>query len=180
VYENLKIPLAPVWRGRLESFLEVLLARHEFACRLRPVGQNSAYRNNELPGLGVQEPGNSGIILCCRAIETVFSICERIREAIVADKCLSLYAQNIEIFAGPKGVTLYGTVKSQEERKRIEIDVAAVVKGGNVFNKLVVRPNQHLSQTKSSRRHESNKEPSTEEEYGRIRRLWGIRERPRL
>jgi hypothetical protein len=108
------------------------------------------------------------------------TICERIREEIVADRCLSLYAQNIEIFAGPRGVTLYGPVKSQEEKKRIDIDVAAVVKGGKVFNKLVVRPNQHLSQTKSSRHHEPNKEPSTEEEYRRIRRLWGIRERPRL
>jgi osmotically-inducible protein OsmY len=106
------------------------------------------------------------------------TMCERIRETIVADKSLSLYAQNIEIFASPGGVTLYGPVKSHEEKKRIEIDVAAVVKAGKVFNKLVVRPSQNLSKTKSSQLREPHEEP--EEEYSRIRRLWGIRERPGL
>jgi hypothetical protein len=65
---------------------------------------------------------------------------------------------------------LYGPVESQEEKKRIESDAAAVVKVGNVFSELVVRPRQNLSQTKSSRRHELNDERSTEEECGRIRR----------
>ena len=105
---------------------------------------------------------------------------ERIRQAIVADKSLSLYAHNIVISVGPSGVTLYGPVKSQEERKRIESGVAAVVKGCKVFSKLAVRQSQNLSQTKSSRRHEPNEQPSTEIECGRIRRLWGIRERSGL
>ncbi len=104
--------------------------------------------------------------------------CERIREAIVADKSLSLYAQNIEISAGPRGVTLDGTVKSQEEKDRVETGVAMVVKVGKVFNKLIVKSSQKASQAKSSQFQESNEEPNTEQEYSRIRRLWGIRERP--
>jgi hypothetical protein len=102
------------------------------------------------------------------------TVCEKIREAIVADKSLSLYAQNIEIFAGPNGVTLYGPVKSQEERKRIENDVAAVVKVRKIFNKLVVRAGH--SPTRSPQLQERNEEPGTEDECGRIRRLWGIRQ----
>ena len=107
------------------------------------------------------------------------TVCEKIREAIVADKSLSLYAQNIQILAGPGGVTLYGPVKSQEERKRIEIDVAAAVKVRKIFNKLVVRAGQSLSRTRSSQRKERKEESTTEDECGRIRRLWGIRQRSR-
>ncbi len=76
--------------------------------------------------------------------------CERIREAIVADKSLSLYAQNIEISTGPRGVTLDGTVKSQEEKDKVEAGVATVVKVGKVFNKLKVKSSQEASQAKSS------------------------------
>lgn len=108
------------------------------------------------------------------------TVCEKIREAIAADKGLSLYAQNIEILASPRGVTLYGPVKSQEERKRIEIDVAAVVKVGKIFNKLVVRASHGLSRTVSSQPKERNEGPNTEDECGRIRRLWGIRRRSKL
>ena len=103
------------------------------------------------------------------------SVCEKIREAIVADKRLSLYAQNIQILAGPNGVTLYGPVKSQEERKRIETDVAAVVKVRKIFNKLVVRASQGL--TRAPQPQERNEESNTEDECGRIRRQWGIRQK---
>jgi osmotically-inducible protein OsmY len=108
------------------------------------------------------------------------TVCEKIREAIVADKSLSLYAQNIQILAGPGGVTLYGPVKSHEERKRIEIDVAAVVKFRKIFNKLVVRAGHSLGRARSSQLQERHEEPKTEDECGRIRRLWGIRQRSRL
>lgn len=99
----------------------------------------------------------------------------RIRQTIIADKSLSLCAQNVEISVGSRGVTLCGSVKSQEERKRIERGAAAVVKGSRVFNKLVVRPN-----TESLARREPDEESSAEQKCGRIRRLWGIRERSRL
>lgn len=107
------------------------------------------------------------------------TILARIRRAIVADKSLSLYAQNVEISVGPRGVTLCGPVKSQEERKRIERGAAAVVKFGKVFSKLVVRSSQNLGQTKSPRRPQLNDELRSEEKCGRIRRLWGIGERSR-
>lgn len=107
------------------------------------------------------------------------TVCEQIREAIVADKSLSLYAQNIEILTGPAGVTLRGLVKSQEESKRIEVDVAAVVKVRKIFNKLVVRAGRSLSRTRSSQLQVHSSEPNTEDECGRIRRLWGIRQRAR-
>jgi hypothetical protein len=106
------------------------------------------------------------------------TVCERIREAIVADKSLSLYAQNIRILPSPGGVTLCGLVKSHDERKRIEFDVSTVVQAVRVFNKLVVRPSQSPIQPKSPQLKEPDDGPNSEEEaYSRIRRLWGIRAR---
>ncbi len=105
---------------------------------------------------------------------------ERIRQALVADKTLSLYAHNIEILVGQGGVTLNGPVKSQAEKKRIESDVAAVVNVGKVFSKLVVRPSQNITQTNSLRQQEPDDDESrAEEECCRIQRLWGIREKSR-
>lgn len=105
------------------------------------------------------------------------TICARIRQAIAADKSLSLHAQNVEISIAPRGVTLSGSVKSKEEREKIERSAAAVVKVGKIVSKLFVRPFQQLKQAKSSRR---NEEPMTEQECDRIRRLWGIALRSEL
>jgi len=100
--------------------------------------------------------------------------CEKIREAIVADKGLSLYAQNIEIVAGRGGVTLYGQVKSQEERKRIGNDVASVVKPGKVFDRMVVRGSGNLHRAGSSRPRSADREPEIEDACERLRQQWGI------
>ena len=104
----------------------------------------AAHIKSSTESSGIHLASSSGR-LCQPVDEDNSPMCERIREAIVADKSLSLYAQNIEICSGPSGVTLHGSVKSHEERKRKGIDVAAVVKTGKIFNRLVVRPSQNLS-----------------------------------
>lgn len=114
----------------------------------------------------------------CQRIANDPTICLRLRQAIVADKSLSLFAQNIEIAVGPRGVTLCGSVKSQTEREKVESDAAAVTKGTTVMNKLVVRSSRNPG-TKSSRYHHANGESGTEQEQecDRIRRKWGIQGR---
>lgn len=101
------------------------------------------------------------------------TICAKVRQTIVSDKCLSLNAQNIEISVEEGSVVLCGAVKSQEERSRIEIDAASVVTA-RIFNKLVVRSGRTFSQAGAAR--PQSEELSTEEECGRIRRQWGIRQ----
>ena len=109
--------------------------------------------------------------------EDIDSTRERIRKEIIADRSLSLYAQNIEISAGPSSVTLNGSVKSQEEKERIGTRAAATVKGYKVFNRLVVRSSQSANQRTSSRLNKFDEGATTQQEYIRIRRLWGIPDR---
>jgi osmotically-inducible protein OsmY len=88
--------------------------------------------------------------------ENNYTMSERIRKEIVADKRLSLCAQNIEISVGRIGVTLNGTVKSHEEREKVEAAVATVVNVSKVFNKLIVRSGQDISHAKSSQLQDTN------------------------
>lgn len=130
------------------------------------------------PEIGFSSPDRKarGKSIDCQSIERADpAIRARIRRAIVSDKGLSLSAQNVEISVGPGGITLFGSVKSQEERNRIESDAAAVVKVGRVLSKLVVRPSQELCETRPRQPHEPNEQPDTEQECDRIRRQWGIR-----
>jgi osmotically-inducible protein OsmY len=104
------------------------------------------------------------------------NICEKIREVIVADKSLSLYAQNIEISGGYHGVTLKGFVKSVEEKEKITSAVAATVKVGGFTNELIVR-SRGASQPSANSSPNANEKSGNEQEYARLRRLWGIAEK---
>jgi hyperosmotically inducible periplasmic protein len=62
----------------------------------------------------------------------------KVRKAILADKDLSTYAHNIKIITQNGTVTLKGPVKSDDEKQKIESDVAAVVAPGSIVNQLTV------------------------------------------
>jgi hyperosmotically inducible protein len=51
----------------------------------------------------------------------------KVRKAIVADKDLSIYAHNIKIITRNGAVTLKGSVKSDEEKQKVESDAVGVV-----------------------------------------------------
>lgn len=85
------------------------MSRHDATA---PSGVPASPINSSAESSGIRlAPGES---IDRRTIEEDnYTVCERIREVIVADKSLSLCAQNIQISAGPRGVTLNGTVKSR-------------------------------------------------------------------
>lgn len=63
----------------------------------------------------------------------------KVRKAIIADKDLSMYAHNIKIITRNGTVTLMGPVKSDDEKQKIETDVASVVSHDNLVDQLTVK-----------------------------------------
>ena len=65
---------------------------------------------------------------------------KKIRQAIVADKSLSMYGHNVKIIAQNGAVTLKGPVKSDEEKQSIGSKAAEIAGGPNkVTNQLTVK-----------------------------------------
>ena len=62
-----------------------------------------------------------------------------IRQAVVQDKGLSTYAQNIKIISRSGFVTLKGLVRSEEEKQSVESKAIAVAGSGNVSDELTVK-----------------------------------------
>ncbi len=62
----------------------------------------------------------------------------KVRKAIIADKDLSTYAHNIKIITRNGTVTLKGPVKSDDEKQKIESDVAGVVSRDSIVDQLAV------------------------------------------
>ena len=63
----------------------------------------------------------------------------KVRKAIVADKSLSTYAHNVKIITVNGKVTLKGPVQSDEEKQRIESDLAEIVPADSLTNQLTVK-----------------------------------------
>ncbi len=64
---------------------------------------------------------------------------KKIRQAIIADKSLSMYAHNVKIIAQNGSVTLKGPVKSDEEKQSIASKAAEIAGGPDkVTNQLTV------------------------------------------
>jgi len=62
-----------------------------------------------------------------------------VRKAIMADKDLSMDAHNIKIVTRNGTVTLMGPVRSEDEKQKIEADVASVVFHDNLVDQLTVK-----------------------------------------
>ena len=63
----------------------------------------------------------------------------KVRKAIIADKDLSTYAHNIKIITQNGTVTLKGPVKSDDEKQKIETDVAGVISRDSMVDQLTVK-----------------------------------------
>lgn len=63
-----------------------------------------------------------------------------IRRAVVTDKALSVYAQNIKIIVEHGVVTLKGPVRSEEEKQSIEKKAAEIAGAAQVKNQIEVTP----------------------------------------
>lgn len=63
----------------------------------------------------------------------------RIRRAIITDKSLSTYAQNIKIVVHDGAVTLSGLVPSERERDSVKTKAAQLAGAGNVKDEMSVK-----------------------------------------
>jgi hyperosmotically inducible protein len=67
-------------------------------------------------------------------------ITQKIRRALMADKTLSTYAQNVKVITQDGQVTLKGPVRSEDEKKTIEAKATEVVGAGRVTNQISIAP----------------------------------------
>jgi hyperosmotically inducible protein len=67
-------------------------------------------------------------------------IAKQIRQSVVKDKSLSTYAHNVKIISQNGMVTLRGPVRSDDEKRAIEADAAAVVGQDKVTSEIEVQP----------------------------------------
>ena len=67
---------------------------------------------------------------------------KKIRKAIMRDKTLSTYAQNIKIVTQDGKVTLKGPVRSEDEKADIQAKAVAIAGADNVANELEVAPSK--------------------------------------
>lgn len=67
-------------------------------------------------------------------------IAKQIRQAVVKDTSLSLYAHNVKIVAQGGQVTLKGPVRTEEEKRSIEAKATDVAGAGRVTNQITVAP----------------------------------------
>lgn len=67
-------------------------------------------------------------------------IAKQIRQSVVKDKSLSTYAHNVKIISQNGVVTLRGPVRSEDEKRAIEADAAAVVGQDKVTSEIEVQP----------------------------------------
>ena len=65
---------------------------------------------------------------------------KNIRKSIMADKSLSTYAHNVKIISENGMVTLRGPVRSDDEKRAVEIKAAEIVGQAKVTSELEVKP----------------------------------------
>src|SRR4030095_917040 len=67
-------------------------------------------------------------------------VAQQIRKALIDDKSLSTYAQNVKVIVQNGQVTLRGPVRSEDEKRSVEAAATAVAGAGKVTNELEVAP----------------------------------------
>jgi hyperosmotically inducible periplasmic protein len=67
-------------------------------------------------------------------------ITQQIRQSVVNDKSLSTYAHNVKIISENGMVTLKGPVRSDDEKRAVEIKAAEIVGQNKVTSELEVKP----------------------------------------
>ena len=69
-------------------------------------------------------------------------ITQQIRQSIMKDKSLSMYAHNIKVVTQDGHVTLKGPVRSEDEKKALEAKAVQVAGDGKVTSELDIEPQQ--------------------------------------
>jgi len=67
-------------------------------------------------------------------------ITRKIRQSLIRDKTLSSYAHNVKVIAQGGQVTLKGPVRSDEEKRSVEVKATEVAGAGHVTNQMSVAP----------------------------------------
>jgi len=67
-------------------------------------------------------------------------VAKRIRQSVVKDKSLSIYAHNVKIVSQGGHVTLKGPVRTEEEKQSIEAKATDIAGAGRVTNEITVTP----------------------------------------
>ena len=67
-------------------------------------------------------------------------ITRQIRQSVVNDKSLSAYAHNVKIISENGMVTLKGPVRSDDEKRAVEVKAAEIVGQDKVTSELEVKP----------------------------------------
>jgi len=65
---------------------------------------------------------------------------QKIRQSLMRDKGLSMYAHNVKIVTQDGQVTLKGPVRSQAEKETVEAKALEVVGTGHVINEISIAP----------------------------------------
>jgi hyperosmotically inducible protein len=66
----------------------------------------------------------------------------RIRKSVMADKSLSTYAHNIKIITVNGTVTLNGVVRTEQEKRSIDMKAQAIAGSDKVINDIKIAPSQ--------------------------------------
>jgi hyperosmotically inducible protein len=64
----------------------------------------------------------------------------KIRQSLIQDKALSSYAHNVKIITRNGMVTLKGPVRSEEEKKAVEMKATEIAGNSNVTSNLDIKP----------------------------------------
>jgi len=67
-------------------------------------------------------------------------LAKNIRQALMHDKSLSTYAHNVKVIVEHGMVTLKGPVRSEEEKRAVELEAAKLTAPDNIKNELTVAP----------------------------------------
>lgn len=70
-------------------------------------------------------------------------ITRKIRRALMDDKTLSTYAHNVKVVAQDGQVTLKGPVRTEAEKKTIEVKATEVAGAGHITNQLSIAPSKN-------------------------------------
>jgi len=68
------------------------------------------------------------------------ALVKKIRQSLMNDKSLSMYAHNVKVVAQGGQVTLKGPVRSEDEKKSVETKATKIAGAGRVTNEITVAP----------------------------------------
>ena len=68
------------------------------------------------------------------------ALAKKIRQSLMNDKSLSMYAHNVKVVAQGGQVTLKGSVRSEHEKKSVEAKATKIAGAGRVTNEITVAP----------------------------------------